>query len=71
LLIERFGLAVHRETKTIQGFALVIAKNGSKIHLWIAGAFNSHLALSSGTPIRQVPRQAVDGGLVLANRSGT
>ncbi len=31
LLIERFGLAVHHETKTIQGYALVAAKNGPKI----------------------------------------
>lgn len=31
LLIERFGLAVHHETKTIQGYALVTAKNGPKI----------------------------------------
>lgn len=31
LLIERFGLAVHHETKTIQGYALMAAKNGPKI----------------------------------------
>jgi uncharacterized protein (TIGR03435 family) len=31
LLTERFGLAVHHETKTIQGYALVVAKNGPKI----------------------------------------
>jgi uncharacterized protein (TIGR03435 family) len=31
LLIERFGLEVHRESKVRQGFALVLAKNGPKI----------------------------------------
>jgi uncharacterized protein (TIGR03435 family) len=31
LLIERFGLEAHRESKVRQGFALVIAKNGPKI----------------------------------------
>jgi uncharacterized protein (TIGR03435 family) len=31
LRVERFGLAVHHETKTIQGYALVTAKNGPKI----------------------------------------
>jgi uncharacterized protein (TIGR03435 family) len=31
LLIERFGLAVHHETRTMQGYALVTAKNGPKI----------------------------------------
>jgi uncharacterized protein (TIGR03435 family) len=31
LLTERFGLVVHHETKTMQGYALVVAKNGLKI----------------------------------------
>jgi uncharacterized protein (TIGR03435 family) len=31
LLIDRFGLAFHRETQTRAGFALVVAKNGPKI----------------------------------------
>lgn len=31
LLIDRFGLAFHHETKTRAGFALVVAKNGPKI----------------------------------------
>jgi uncharacterized protein (TIGR03435 family) len=31
LLMDRFGLAFHHETKTRAGFALVIAKNGPKI----------------------------------------
>lgn len=32
LLIDRFGLAFHHETKMRAGFGLVIAKNGPKIH---------------------------------------
>jgi uncharacterized protein (TIGR03435 family) len=31
LLIDRFGLAFHRETKMRPGFALVVSKNGPKI----------------------------------------
>jgi uncharacterized protein (TIGR03435 family) len=31
LLTERFGLVVHHETKMMQGYALVVAKNGPKI----------------------------------------
>jgi uncharacterized protein (TIGR03435 family) len=31
LLFDRFKLSVHRETKSVQGYALVAAKNGPKI----------------------------------------
>jgi uncharacterized protein (TIGR03435 family) len=31
LLAERFGLAVHRETKEVSGYMLVVAKNGPKL----------------------------------------
>jgi uncharacterized protein (TIGR03435 family) len=31
LLTERFGLVVHHETKIMQGYALLVAKNGPKI----------------------------------------
>jgi uncharacterized protein (TIGR03435 family) len=31
LLIERFSLKFHRETKEVQGYALVVAKNGPKL----------------------------------------
>ena len=31
LLEERFGLKVHRDTRTGQGFALVVGKNGPKL----------------------------------------
>jgi uncharacterized protein (TIGR03435 family) len=31
LLVERFGLKVHRDTRTGQGFALVVGKNGPKL----------------------------------------
>jgi uncharacterized protein (TIGR03435 family) len=32
LLADRFHLTVHRETRSIAGYALVVAKNGLKIH---------------------------------------
>jgi uncharacterized protein (TIGR03435 family) len=32
MLADRFGLAVHRESKEISGYALVVGKNGSKFH---------------------------------------
>ncbi len=31
LLVERFKLAVHRETKTVPGYALLVAKGGPKL----------------------------------------
>lgn len=31
LLVERFKLATHRETKELPGYALIVAKNGSKL----------------------------------------
>ena len=31
LLVERFKLAVHRETKELSVYTLVVAKNGSKL----------------------------------------
>ncbi len=32
LLVDRFKLATHRETKVLPGYGLVIAKNGPKLH---------------------------------------
>ncbi len=31
LLAERFGLVIHRETKVVSGYALMVAKSGSKL----------------------------------------
>jgi uncharacterized protein (TIGR03435 family) len=37
LLAERFKLASHRETKEVQGYALVVGKNGAKIKASVPG----------------------------------
>jgi uncharacterized protein (TIGR03435 family) len=37
LLEDRFGLVTHRETNTVQGYALVVAKNGPKIKPAVPG----------------------------------
>lgn len=45
LLIERFKLAVHRESKVLPAYALVVAKSGSKLHPSEPGngsSLNSH-----------------------------
>jgi uncharacterized protein (TIGR03435 family) len=40
LLAERFHVALHRETKTVPGFALVVVKAGLKIHAVEPGQSN-------------------------------
>ena len=37
LLAERFGLAMRRETKELPVYALVVGKNGTKLHEWKEG----------------------------------
>jgi len=37
LLVDRFGLRSHRETNTVQGYALVVAKAGPKIKAALPG----------------------------------
>jgi uncharacterized protein (TIGR03435 family) len=38
LLVERFKLAAHRETKQLSGYSLVVTKNGPKLKVWTEGS---------------------------------
>lgn len=42
LLAERFKLAAHRDTKTVQAYVLEVAKNGPKMHKSEGGESNTH-----------------------------
>jgi len=55
LLEDRFKLAVHRETKEIQGFALVVAKSGFKLKP--AKAEDGSSTNSSGGRVRKLTAQ--------------
>ena len=48
LLLDRFKLAVHRETKVLPGYALVVAKTGSKLHESKIGESNVEGPLFTG-----------------------
>jgi uncharacterized protein (TIGR03435 family) len=52
LLAERFKLALHRQSKEMPGYALVVAKNGPKIHE-SQGEGKSNLQLGRGTVVAQ------------------
>jgi uncharacterized protein (TIGR03435 family) len=49
LIVERFGLKFHRETRDILGYSLVVAKNGHKLHEVKEGEVSS---ISAGTTIQ-------------------
>jgi uncharacterized protein (TIGR03435 family) len=51
LLEQRFNLAVHRETKQVQGYALVVAKDGPKLSPSKGGAPHSYILGSSGKSV--------------------
>jgi len=52
LLRERFRLALHHETKTLSGYALVVAKNSPKLHPSKEGTEPHVYALPDGVEIR-------------------
>jgi uncharacterized protein (TIGR03435 family) len=52
LLIERFNLTFHRETKSVPGYALVVAKNGPKLTESKGGAAGGNYILRDGVQLR-------------------
>ena len=52
LLAERFKLTLHHQSKELSGYALVVAKNGPKIHE-SQGEGKSNLQLGRGTVVAQ------------------
>jgi uncharacterized protein (TIGR03435 family) len=61
LLVERFKMAVHRETKQLSGYSLVVAKGGLKLKVWMENS--PHAFASAGPPPEpgQQPSPGPDG----------
>jgi uncharacterized protein (TIGR03435 family) len=67
LLRERFRLALHRENKEGQGYALVVGKNGVKLKE-TAGAASSASVLKNGIWIQNQPIDGLAGALTIATK---
>lgn len=63
LLVERFKLATHREMKELSSYALVVAKNGSKLR---ASTGDQHLPVIFAPPARLIGQGSTMQGLALA-----
>ena len=53
LLQERFHFTYHRETRQRKGFALVVAKNGPRLHASSGGGYNAYI-LPTGISAKDV-----------------
>jgi uncharacterized protein (TIGR03435 family) len=70
LLAERFHLKIHRETRSIPGFELLVAGGGPKLKQWIPGADPGPARLGAdGTGFAKLPPGA-SMGLALPKRGG-
>lgn len=75
LLEDRFGLRIHRETREISVYALVVAKGGSKLHPFREGTCNAYDITASfppppppDNPCRN--RGTLRGGLIVLDIQG-
>ncbi len=69
LLAERFGLAVHHETRKLPGYRLAIAKGGPKLRMSAEGElidFNGSNSVATKSGIRLLAPQAPSGMLYTA-----
>jgi uncharacterized protein (TIGR03435 family) len=53
MLLDRFGFRLHRETRQVQGYALVVAKDGPKIRE-VSGPYESPRAIFDGDVGRSI-----------------
>jgi uncharacterized protein (TIGR03435 family) len=65
LLIDRFGLKFHRERKEVQGYELVVAKNGPKFREKAAGPAKPTTPGDDRSPIQTRASMGADGFPVL------
>jgi len=58
LIVERFGLKFHRETRDLDGYALVVAKGGARMH-----------EVKAGEAGAAEPGVDIGGGLIVGHRA--
>ena len=70
LLQERFHLVVHHETKTLSGYALVVAKDGPKLHASKEGNETHIYILPNGIDMRHAGIAGLAGALASQGAAG-
>jgi uncharacterized protein (TIGR03435 family) len=70
LLVDRFGLKVHREMKKIPGYRLIVQKAGSKLKATPSGTAMSSEQVGVQTRSQLIPLYNKDGTIQLPPREG-
>lgn len=70
LLQERFHLVTHHETKTLPGYALVIAKGSPKLHASKEGTESHFYILPNGIDMRHASLATLAGALASQGAAG-